>query len=228
MRQLTLDLAHRPRLGAEDFLIGAANREAVAWVARWPHWPAPGLAVFGPESAGKSHLAHLWAARSGASVVALATLAGAAPLALLGDRRALALDAADGPPGDERALLHLYNLVAGRGGHLLLTGRRPPAQWRVRLPDLGSRLAALPAVAVGAPDDALLGAVIEKLFADRRMPVAEEVVVYLLRRMDRSFATAGRLVAALDAAALAGRCPVSVTLARRVLATLRSQEQGES
>jgi chromosomal replication initiation ATPase DnaA len=117
----------------------------------------------------------------------------------------------------EEPLLHLFNLVAERRGALLLTGRTPPVQWPLRLADLRSRLLASPAVALKAPDDALLGAVLVKLFADRQLAVGEEVVAFLLREIERSFEAARRAVALLDAAALAAGRAVTVPFAKEVL-----------
>ena len=107
---------------------------------------------------------------------------------LLGTARAVAIDDAEG--ADEEALLHLYNMLAERQGHLLLAAREPPARWTIRLADLRSRLLAAPAVAVDAPDDALLGAVLVKLFADRQLRISEDLIAYLLPRIERSFAAA--------------------------------------
>src|SRR3546814_11282244 len=101
-------------------------------------------------------------------------------------------------------------MVREAGGHLLLTGRTPPARWKIGLPDLASRLRAAPTVAVDGPDDALLSAVLVKLFADRQLRVGTDVVAFVVPRMERSFAAARRLVAALDAASLASRRPVTV------------------
>lgn len=212
---MPLDLGHRAALGREDFLVAPSNRDAVAWLDLWPGWPAPGLVVWGPEACGKTHLAEVWRARSGARVLAAAAVVGAAP-ALLGEARALVIEEPDRGV-DERALLHLYNYLAGEGGSLLLTARVPVAQWPVRLPDLRSRLAALPAVAVGAPDDALIEAVMVKQFADRQLRVAPEVIAYLVPRLERSLAAVRRLVAALDESALAARRGITVPLAREVL-----------
>jgi chromosomal replication initiation ATPase DnaA len=223
--QLALDLGHRPALGARDFLVAPGNRQAVAWLDRWPAWQAPGLVVYGPRGCGKSHLVNVWRARSGAAVVAADTLAEAsAPTTA----RALAVEDAGGGI-DETALLHLYNMVVEGGGTVLLTAADPPARWGLRLPDLASRLAALPAVAVGGPDDRLLAAVLVKLFADRQLEVAPEVIEYLLARIERSFDAAGRVVEALDRASLAGRRRITVPFVGQVLSdqSLYLQEQGE-
>ena len=228
MTQFALDFGHRTALDAADFLVAEPNREAVLWIDRWPDWPAPALVVYGSPGCGKTHLAHVWRARSGARLLTHAVIAGQAPAELLGEARCAAVDGADGAPRDERALLHLYNVAAERGGHLLLTARTPPARWSIAIPDLRSRLGAAPAVAVGKPDDGLIGAVLVKLFVDRQLRVGDDVVTFLIARMERSFDAARRVVAALDDAALAGRCNITVPLARKVLSELRENMEGES
>lgn len=223
--QLPLDLGHRPALGAGDFLVGPPNAAAVAWIDRWPNWPGGVLALWGPPASGKSHLAQVWRALSGAPLVGSADLdlAAVPDLAIL---PALALDCADVSDLPERPLLHLLNLRRGQGS-LLLVARSAPAQWPVALPDLASRLAALPAVRLDPPDDALLRGLLVKLFADRQLHPPPEVVEYVGRRIERSFAAAQAAVAALDAAALAERRPVTIQLARRVLPRLEEDRQDD-
>jgi chromosomal replication initiation ATPase DnaA len=160
-------------------------------------------------------LLEAWRARSGAVKIAPEALASAAVPQLLGAARAVAID--DAAACDEEALLHLYNLLAEQHGSLLLAAREPPARWPMRLADLRSRLLASPAVALEAPDDALLAALLVKLFADRQLRIGEDVIDYLLPRLERSFAAAQAIVAALDAAALADQRAVTVKLAREVL-----------
>jgi len=201
--QLPLDLGVRPAYGLEDFIVASSNRAAVAWIDAWPAWPAHGLAVSGPAGAGKTHLGQVWRQRTGARVIAPDRLAAATPPELVGDAPALLLDDI-GASVAERPLLHLLNHIAELRRFVLIAGREPPARWGVGLPDLASRLAALPQVAIGAPDDALLAAVMGKLFRDRQVPVGREVVDYVLPRMERSLSAAQALVAALDRAALAG------------------------
>ena len=224
MSQLPLDLGFRAALGRADFLIAPCNAAAVAWIDRWPDWPAPALALWGPAGSGKTHLLEVWRARSKAVAIAPSALTSAAVPELLGAARAAAID--DAQRADEEALLHLYNLLAERQGHLLLAEREPPARWAIGLADLRSRLAAAPAVAVEAPDDALLGAVLVKLFADRQLRISEEVIAYLLPRIERSFAAAQAIVAALDRAALAGQRAVTVPLARDILNPDRNRDRG--
>jgi chromosomal replication initiation ATPase DnaA len=212
--QLALDLPHLPALGREDFLVAPCNEAAVAWIDRWPGWPGPALALAGPGGCGKTHLAHVWRVRSGAAMIAGRAVTGETDILLAGASHAVVDDAA---VADPESLLHLYNHLAAHGGSLLLTAREAPARWGLRLADLDSRLRAAPVAAIGAPDDALMEAVMVKLFADRQIAVGREVIAYMLARMERSFDAARRTVAALDRMALAERRTVTVPLARRVL-----------
>ncbi len=219
--QLTLPLPTRAALGRDDFVIGDANRAAVAWVDRWPDWPAPVLTIHGPPACGKSHLATVWQLRADAVVADdIDALAVSTELP-----RALVLEAADDyvATAELAPLFHLYNRLAEAGGHLLLTGRTAPSRWEIGLPDLRSRLVAAPAVAIGAPDEALLSAVMAKLFADRQLRVSGDVISFLLLRIDRSFAAVRRVVDRLDAAAMQARAPITVPFARRVLADLDNE-----
>jgi DnaA regulatory inactivator Hda len=215
MTQLPLPLGHRPALGREDFLVAPANAEAVAWIDRWPDWPAPAVVLHGPPGCGKSHLAEVFAAVSGAVVLAGREAPAVDPPRLLAEAPAVVIDDADAGL-DEAALFHLYNGAREAGRHLLLTARRAPGRW-VALADLRSRLSACPAVAIGPPDDAVMAAVLIKLFADRQLKVGTEVITYLLRHMERSFAAAQGVVAEADGLSLAERRGVTVPLVRRVL-----------
>ncbi len=213
--QLPLEFAHRPAFGRADFVVADANRGAVAWLDRWPDWPAPALALTGPPACGKTHLASIWAERAGAKLISTRELVGS-PEAILQGCRCVVIDAAD-EGVDERTLLHLYNHLAEMSGHLLLTGRFPPARWPIRLADLHSRLAAIPVAFVQSPDEALLEAVLIKLFADRQLRISPEIVSYLISRIERSFGAMRDIVRKIDRAALTGHRNVSVALIRGVL-----------
>lgn len=215
--QLPLVLPHRPALGGSDFLVADANRAAVAWLDAWPDWPSPGLVVWGETGCGKTHLAATWQLRASAVQIAARDLAVASVPTLLGNVKAIVLEDVDRIPPEPVAWLHLYNSLAERGGHMLLTARAAPARWQIALPDLASRLRALAAVEIAAPDESLVEAVLVKQFADRQMRVPAETVRYIVTRLDRSLGAVARIAADLDAASLAGKRPASIPLAREVL-----------
>jgi DnaA regulatory inactivator Hda len=215
--QLPLDLGVRPAYGLEDFIVAESNRAAVAWVDSWPTWPGFALAISGPAGSGKTHLCQVWRQRSAARWVDADALYTLLPPDIAGDAPALVLDGLDGKL-PERPLLHLLNHLREQQRFVLIAAREPPARWKIDLPDLRSRLSAMPAVSIGAPDDALLGAVMRKLFRDRQLHVGPEVVDYLVARMERSLSAAQTVVGALDRAALADRRAITVALARAVLA----------
>ena len=214
-RQLALDLGQRTALGREDFLIAPHNADAVAWIDSWPEWPSAALAVFGPAGSGKTHLASVFAARTGAEFIDRSSIVGAMRRVLDASLREAVLEDADGFA--DTALLHLLNAFAEKRGHMLLTARTAPARWNVHLADLKSRLRAMPAIAIAAPDDESLAAILVKLFADRQLRVDQPVIDYLRTRIERSFDGARQAVVALDAASLAQRRDITVALAREVL-----------
>lgn len=221
-RQLSLDLPPVDNRSRDDFLVGAANEQALALIDAWPRWPARAVALVGPAGAGKSHLAALFREVSGARVMAAAELTTArVPEAL--SAGALVLedlgDGAEAGPLDEAALFHLLNLVQEQSASLLVTSRELPAALaeRVATRDLASRLRLMPAVRLGMPDDHLLAAVAVKLFADRQIVPDEALIGYLMARVERSYAAIGAVIAELDREALARRRPLTRALAAELL-----------
>ena len=218
-RQLTFDLGFEPSLSDESFIVAPGNAEAADLVARWPNWRSPSLLLVGPPVSGKSHLSRIWAARSGAMIVGSGHVLEENVDALT---RLPALVIEDLPDalGDETALFHLHNASRERGHALLLTSRVPASAWRVALPDLRSRLNAMPLASIDAPDEALLAQLAMKLFADRQVDVAPDVISYVLRRMERSPNAVARLVDAADRLSLAAKRPITrsiITEALRIL-----------
>ena len=210
-RQLPLDLPHRSAFGRDDFLVSPSNEKAVAWLDRWPDWPNNGLVLHGPAGSGKTHLVHVWQAVSGAEIVDAARVEDFEP-----DGSAVAIEDL-GTLTDEVALFHLLNRMRERGGRVMLTAKVAPARHDIGLPDLRSRLQALPAVAIDAPDDPLLAAVYVKLFSDRQLRVGADVITYLVTHGERSMEAAGKAVALIDRTALERRRGISLPLIREIL-----------
>jgi chromosomal replication initiation ATPase DnaA len=217
-RQLTLDLPHRPALGAEDFLLSDSNRAAVGMIDRWPDWPHPVVVLSGPAGAGKSHLAHVWQLRSAAAAVAAAAL-DESILAARPQEECIVVEDVDRGVRDQRAMFHLLNLAREHRFQVLVTARTDPGDWNLTLPDLRSRLRQATLARIEAPDDALLRAVLVKLFADRQLSVDPQIVTQIGLRMERSMEAAVRLVAEIDRRALATHRKVTRALVAEVMGT---------
>ncbi len=228
-RQLAFPIDGRETFRRGDFFVSPANAEALAAIDGWRDWPGGMLLLVGPEGAGKTHLARIWAEAAGADLVAGADLAEPAvpDLAALD---ALVVEHADevaGDPAREAALFHLYNLGRERGLALLLTARTPPRDWGLSLADLESRMQSLALARLAPPDDALLSAVLLKLFADRQVQVTPTLVPFLVARMERSIAAARRIVAELDRRALARGGPITRADATILFAEPLDRPDGE-
>lgn len=219
--QLTLALGHRSAFGLEDFLVAPSNENAVNWLDKYPEWSSFALAIHGEESCGKSHLAHVFKTKAGknTSIIQSTELVLDAVPELLKQSKNVAVEVSEEPINEE-ALFHLFNAIKENGGFLLLTARKPPARWNVKLPDLRSRLSTIPTVEIYPPDDALISAVLVKLFSDRQIRVGEEVINFLLHNMERSFAAAKIIVEKSDVLALSSKKKITVHLVREVLKNL--------
>jgi len=208
--QLVLPLEIRSAQGRADFIVAPANQQAVAFLDSYPHWPAPAVALFGPGASGKSHLAAVWADKAGATVLEAAQLESGIPAGPLVVEN-VTVGVAEAP---------LFALLE-RGTPLLLTAQLPPADWpekfALSLPDLVSRVRALLAFALWAPDDALLMGLAVKLFADRQLQVPENVVAHMIRSLERSPAAIRDFVARADSVALAEKRPINISLIKDLL-----------
>jgi chromosomal replication initiation ATPase DnaA len=213
-RQLALPFPHQAGFAAADFIRAASNEAASAWLERTGDWPDHRLALWGPAGCGKTHLLHLWSARTGAALLDGPSLRGLPPP----PARGVAIDDAD-LPAEEPALLHLLNACREARLPVLLAAISPPARWRVALPDLASRLRAVTAIEIEPPDDALLEVLLARLLADRQLTVTPALQAWLLSRLPRTPAALREVVARLDRAALAAGGRISRMLAAAVLAT---------
>lgn len=217
-RQLAFTLPHADNLSRDDFLEGACNASAIDLIDRWPDWPNRVVMLVGDPGSGKSHLASIWATNAGARIFGMRALTeSVVPEALA--TGALVIEDIDPAAIDERALFHLLNLARQQQADVLMTAQTAPVTWPLAIPDLVSRLRAVPVVTLAAPDDALLRALIVKLCFDRQLQIDESVVSYTASRIERSYTAAREAVALLDSEALRQGRPVTRALAVELFRT---------
>jgi chromosomal replication initiation ATPase DnaA len=221
-RQLAFELPHAESFRREDFLADASNEAALALVESWPNWPHRIAAIIGTSGSGKSHLAAIWAERAGARIAdAAALVRSEVPRALV--TGALVIEDLAPDRADEQALFHLFNLAREEDAYVLVTAASRTDLDGYVLPDLASRLRALPVIALTPPSKALLAAVMVKLFADRQLTVDEDTVTYLLSRIERSLSAVRDTVGTLDRAALSRGRRITRALAAELLREQESQ-----
>lgn len=221
--QLPLELGHEPSLAEADFVVSDGNRLAYYHVLGYPNWPGPLTLIVGPSKSGKSHLARIFADRSGAAspspgeIEALASAGGRAPLIV---------EDVDQLGYDEAALFHLLNQSMRDDRPILLTARDPISLWPFRTEDLRSRARLAAAFTVETADDTQLTQLMVKLFSDRQVTVEARVIAYLVARMERSPEEAVALVELTDRIALARGTAITRSIAAEALA-LRGNTQLE-
>jgi chromosomal replication initiation ATPase DnaA len=222
--QLPLQFTHDAAKGRDDLLVSARLAAAVSIVDEWPAWPSPVVILAGPVGSGKSHLAHIWQERSGATEIRPTAGSDAAALAAAGP---VLFEDAERRGFDEAELFHVINSVRENGHTLLMTSRLWPMSWPVGLPDLKSRLKAATVVEIGEPDEELLAQVIVKLFSDRQLYIDDKLVGYIVNRMERSLGAAQTIVERLDRLALARGTRITRALAAEVLSDVGNAGTGD-
>jgi chromosomal replication initiation ATPase DnaA len=220
-RQLALPFAFTAHYDAESFLEDDSNAAARTWLDA--AWPEGRLALWGGAGCGKTHLLHVWTARTGAVLLPGPGLRASVLQGLVDDppSAGFAVDDADHAP--EEPLLHLLNAAREAGRRVLLAAREAPSRWPTRLPDLASRLRAISAVAVEAPGDAMLRALLARLLAER-LAVPQAVQDWMLLHLPRHPAALREAAARLDRAALAAGGAVTRALAEVVVEAVVAEE----
>ena len=226
-QQIPLDLPVRSAHHRDDFLVTQSNAAAVGWIDRWPEWPAPLLIISGPAASGKTHLAAVWRDRAKAEIIRPEMLVSRSAEQIAAAGEHILIDGLDPWLGEREAeatLFHVYNILKEEQRSMMVTMRMTSTEVPFVVPDLASRFRAAPLAEIMAPDDMLLGSVLIKLFADRQLSATNDVVSYILPRMERSFDAARDIVAKSDALALAQKRKITVPLLRDVLSAMQDDE----
>ena len=227
LNQLVLNLGHRTGFERSDLFVSECNVNAVKWLERWPDWPSLGLVIWGPEASGKSHLGKVWCDKSDSALLFPDDFDLNEPPDIVKNNKNILIDGAEliiENSKRERSLLHVYNLINERRGHMLFCARTPPGRWGIKLADLSSRLNSLPVTKIALPDDKVLAAVLLKLFTDRQLKVEKGVIDFAISRMERSFRAADELASIVDKIALVMRRPVTIPLLSEVFSEIEKNK----
>lgn len=207
--QLPLALSYRKAFGRSDFIVAPCNREAVSWIDKWPAWPFPAVLIYGERGAGKTHLAGIFS-----------------------EYRLEAADLTDdfmpyfqkkivvenlNQLSSERALFHLFNFVRDLGGSLLMTAETVPT---FHLPDLQTRIQAVPKASISMPDEVFVKNVLRQAFADRQILVDDLVLNYAVSHMPRSFQTIQDVIQTADRLSLAEGRKITIPVIKETLSQI--------
>ena len=214
--QLVMPFARATSYDPADFIRGAGNEDALQLIERFPDWPYSMVLLHGPKGCGKTHLAHVFAARARATFIAPERLGTAPADQLLVGNHAWVIDGIEAVK-DHAALAQLINHVRARGDYVLMTAQSAAAELAITLPDLRSRLLALPSIALGAPDDALLMGLLAKQFADRQLRITPEVLAVAVLHIERSYEAAQAFVRAMDTLSLSVGRAITPALVRTAM-----------
>ena len=193
MSQIALPLAWPADPRDDEFLVTPSNARAAHQVEHWGAWPVMTALLVGPRKSGRSLLARIFAAKSGGTIIDDA------------ERQA------------DAVLFHAWNRAQAERRPLVIVADATPPAWAIGLPDLRSRLAASPVIAIEAPDDALMKALFERQFLHRGLDARPDLIDWLVARVERSHVALLRAVDALDQEVLETRKRLSIPLARTTL-----------
>ncbi len=217
--QLNLDFQKHARFSVNDFIVSDCNSQAFEVVSSWPGWHFRNLSIYGSKGCGKSHLAHIWAAKSDAIILNENEFNNFSPIDIIETSRNIVLEFGS-LNFDENSLFHLINLVSQKEGFLLITTEEPPGRWDVSLQDLRSRLRGFVAVEITEVDDELIFSLAVKEFANRDIKLKIEVISYLISHLpERTFNTLHCIIDTLDTKSLSQHREISIPFVREVLNT---------
>lgn len=216
IRQTTLDFPTPDNHARRRFIIGACNAMAADWIDRWPEWPGMirALIIHGPRCSGKTHLASIWSESNAATT--LTHLKDGIDHVNPANHYVLDGIAPNANWPDDMLFLVLTRFT-GAEGSLLLLADQSPASMPWKLADVTSRLAVMNTAQITTPDDAMLHDLLQKLADDKGLALDEDIIAYMVKRMERGYETAVQTIQALDEMSITEKKKVNLAMARKIL-----------
>lgn len=233
-RQYKLKFSPQIYLGEEDFLVTTCNENAYKAIKIWPQWQHFSLSIYGPQSCGKTHLAHIWINEIQKSlsrptqipIMQAQSINMKNVNKIANEYQYLVVDGLDASINEE-AFFHLYNFYNIPEKYILFISELPPSKLALKLPDLRSRLNIIPCVEIYQPDDEMLIALIAKLFNDRQIIISQEILDYIISRTERSFDYVSRLIEEIDDISWTYGRAVSIPIVKEAIENLNKNQQLE-
>ena len=230
--QKTFEFTHHAYMGREDFIVSSCNQTAFRAVEAWPDWTFFALCLYGAKGCGKSHLANLFKQRVMENAAKLyqlqfiqaSNIAYYIPQNLFAESPCLVIENFTDNI-DNEAMFHLYNHYKDNGGYILILSEKAPSHLKFNLPDLQSRINAVPAIEIMQPDDEMITMLMLKLFMDRQLKVSPEVLNYAVNNMTRSFSFTQKLVAEADRISLIKKSPITINVIKEAIEMLNDGRQ---
>ncbi|MAR79341.1 MAG: hypothetical protein CMM18_03820 [Rhodospirillaceae bacterium] len=214
MSQYNFEFKNIPAFERKDFIVSSSNFEAVSWLDKWPNWEKSGIFFYGAPGSGKTHLIHSWKFKTGGLILNEKNSSNFS-INKIYENKHLAVDNASKIP--EKTLLHVINICIEEKGTIFILDREAPARWEVSLKDLESRLRAMTTVELKNPDDKLIEQLFFKLFYDRQIKINDDVVKYLVKRVERDFEYIQSIVEIIDTKSFSYKKEITIPFVAGVL-----------
>ena len=166
----------------DEYIVSAANREAYDYVVMWPRWIDFATVLVGDRCSGKTYLSSIWQQKANAMAITLDNIEYYRDF--MHKYENFLIDDAHLLSDFEGEIMHVYNIIKEQKKNLLVTTVKGHV---FKLPDLRSRLLAVPNYHIVQPDDYLTAMLIIKAFAEHDIAINPRMLEYVSARVDREY-----------------------------------------
>lgn len=220
MGQFSFNLGHKSNFTLDDYHVTIVNEDIFNFVELWPNWGAHRLSniifIQGPESSGKTHIAHIWQEKTAAIFLNKNNILNPNSY-MISHKNCFILENIEQYADCEEQLFHLINYFINEKKYLLITSKHLSQNLSFKLEDLNSRLKALTSFSILEPDDELFKVLLVKQCYDRQIRISPDVVNYLSNNMERSYQAIKEIVDLIDEATLSQKRAITIPMIKELL-----------